>query len=113
MAMGEKKERIYLVCLDAGYTVINTIGFEAGTVSSTEVSIERMVEAVLRNKAAFAIIAHNHPGNTLRPSTEDIAATSKIKNAFEMIRVDLLDHLILCGNDCFSFAQNKLCDLKY
>lgn len=113
MSMGEIRERLYLVCLDGSHKVIKLTQMAQGTVNGTSVQVDRLLEILIKHKAAYAIIAHNHPGNTMKPSSDDIAATNKIKNAFDIINVILLDHIILCGDKCYSFAQNRLCGLEY
>ncbi len=113
MAVGEVNERFYLLCLDSKYRVIKLSQLSSGTIDSTSIRVEQLLEILIKHKAAFAIIAHNHPGHTCKPSSNDIAATDKIKTAFDIINVILLDHIILCGDNCYSFAQNRLCGLQY
>lgn len=113
MSMGETRERFYLICLDAGHRVIKLERLDRGGVNSTGVRIEQLIEMLMKHKAVYAIVAHNHPGRTMKPSSDDIAATDKIKAAFDMINVVLLDHIILCGDRCYSFAQNRMCGLQY
>jgi DNA repair protein RadC len=113
IALGEQRERFYLACLDASYRLIGVVKLTEGDANGTTVYIDKIMEVALRYKASFAIIAHNHPGRTMKPSSEDIAATSEIKRALDIINVRLIDHIIVCGDRCYSFAQKELCHLKY
>jgi DNA repair protein RadC len=113
IALGEQRERFYLACLDKSYRLIRVVKLTEGDTNGTMVYIDKIIEVVLRYKAAFAIIAHNHPGRTMKPSAEDIAATNEIKKALDIVNVRLVDHIIVCGDKCYSFAQNSLCHLKY
>lgn len=113
MVLGESKERFFLICLDSAHRVLKIERMEQGSVNHTGIRLERLIELLIKHRAVFAIVAHNHPGRTMKPSADDIAATKRIQMAFEMINVVLLDHIILCGDDCFSFAQNRMCSLQY
>ena len=113
MITDHASEQFFVVCLDEGYNVIKLKRLAQGTATSTEVRLEAIISMVIKHKAAYAIIAHNHPGHTYGPSGDDIAATEKIKSAFAIINVVLLDHIIICGDKCFSFAQNRICGLHY
>lgn len=110
---GEKKELLYLMCLDAGFRLIRVECVSRGNVSDTPIEIPRILGLALKNKTVFAIIVHNHPGGNLKPSNADISATLKIKKAFEVVSINLIDHLIVSDGDCYSFAQNKLCSMSY
>ena len=58
--------------------------------------------------AAALIFVHNHPIGNLNPSEEDIKITKKLKEAVSTIDVNVHVHLIIAGNDYYSFAHNKL-----
>jgi DNA repair protein RadC len=48
---------------------------------------------------------HNHPSGDPTPSQEDIITTNRIKNAGNLIGIELLDHIII-GNNCYiSFRE--------
>jgi len=67
-----------------------------------------VVKEVLRQNAAALIFVHNHPSGNLNPSEEDIKITKELKDAASTIDVKVHDHLIIAGNDYYSFADNKL-----
>ncbi|MEG0457402.1 MAG: JAB domain-containing protein, partial [Oscillospiraceae bacterium] len=58
--------------------------------------------------ATGIIIAHNHPNGYALPSQQDIATTEKIKNALELISVQLIDHIVVSDDDYVSFAQSGM-----
>ena len=41
------------------------------------------------------IIAHNHPSGDLKPSSEDLEVTKKLKQAGDLLGIKLLDHIIV------------------
>jgi DNA repair protein RadC len=55
------------------------------------------------------IAAHNHPSGNLNPSESDIRITQKIKEAGNVMDIQLLDHLIIThGEEYYSFADNGI-----
>ncbi len=81
---------------------------QKGTVNQSVIYPRKIVERALYNHSINVIIAHNHPGGSLEPSVEDIKVTENIKNALKTIDVGLLDHIIIGGNNYFSFKENRL-----
>ena len=53
------------------------------------------------------ILSHNHPSGNLKPSTQDIELTLKIKQAASIMDITLFDHIIVDSSfDFFSFAES-------
>jgi DNA repair protein RadC len=53
-------------------------------------------------------VCHNHPSGNLNPSDSDTRITQKIKDAGNLMDIQLLDHLIISEKDYYSFADNGL-----
>jgi DNA repair protein RadC len=105
---GEKIEKFYIIILNSGNRVIDCLEIERGTINRAFLIPRKIAEIVLQHKAASIIIAHNHPGGTLKPSQVDIDATNAVKKALEAIEVVLLDHIIIANNNYFSFKEYNL-----
>lgn len=106
-------EAFCIICLDVNQNVINIECFEEGEPGYTDIDVDRVIAKVVEHKAAFAIIAHNHPNGTYSPSSDDISTTNVIRRALSMANVTLMDHLIVCGDRSYSLAQNRMCNLRY
>jgi DNA repair protein RadC len=63
--------------------------------------------AVERNAPAI-IVVHNHPSNDPTPSPEDIKITRTIREAGQLMDIQLLDHLIICKNSYVSLKEKNL-----
>ncbi len=50
-------------------------------------------------------IAHNHPSGNPQPSENDYLFTEKIKQAGELLGIELLDHLVVTSNSYYSFRE--------
>lgn len=88
----------------------NVLGYEVmfqGTINAASVYPREIVKAALRLNAASAIICHNHPSGDPKPSDADKAITMRIKSAFDLIDVSLLDHIIV-GEWAYSFSEHGI-----
>jgi DNA repair protein RadC len=105
----DKKQEIFSVIYLNGRNEI--IGMEElfhGSLTTSAVYPREIVKKVLNQNAAALIFVHNHPSGNLNPSQEDIKITKKLKDAVETIDVKVHDHLIIAGNNYYSFADNNL-----
>ena len=63
-----------------------------------------MQAALLTNSVAI-ILAHNHPSGNLKPSRQDMEITKQVKDAAQIMRIKILDHIILTDTGYYSFAD--------
>ncbi|WP_407849180.1 JAB domain-containing protein [Chryseobacterium sp. KCF3-3] len=63
------------------------------------------MQAALLCNSSTIIICHNNASGNLKPSTEDIKMTNKIKEAGNVLDLKLLDHIILTSESYYSFAD--------
>lgn len=104
----ERVEAFCVICLDAGYCLINTSEIACGSAVSVGVDPRQIAEIVLRYKAAGVMVVHNHPGGDENPSIEDIRLTKRIIDTLVGLEVEFVDHIIVSGEKKFSFADNLL-----
>jgi DNA repair protein RadC len=64
-----------------------------------------MKEALVRGAGAIAVL-HNHPSGVREPSAEDRRLTARIADAAAAVGIQLVDHLIVCDDGYFSFADS-------
>ena len=79
-----------------------------GTLSTSALSPREVVKRALDNNAAAIVLVHNHPSGNSTPSQDDLAITKKLKEATQSIDVSVHDHLIIAGNDVYSFADHGI-----
>jgi len=100
---------IFIVCfLNGQNQLLTTEILFRGSLTSSAVYPREVVSRVLTNQAASVIFAHNHPSGAIRPSTHDRKVTEKLKQALDAIDVRVLDHVILGGDEAYSFAEAGL-----
>jgi DNA repair protein RadC len=79
-----------------------------GGFDSTIVDIRIILRNALARNACHIILAHNHPSGNKYAGEADKIQTSKLKKAAQMCDIELLDHLIVAGDNYFSFADEGL-----
>lgn len=101
----KKYEVFFIICLDNQNRVNIAKPLFEGTTNETAVYPRIVIENALRYTASNVIIAHNHPGGSLNPSTADMQTTQTIQNALNCIQVKLVDHIIVADEKTVSFAE--------
>jgi len=104
--IGNKKiEVMRAVYLDSQNKRIHAENLSEGTVAEAVAFPRKIVEGALKYRAVSVIIAHNHPGGIAEPSDNDDKITEQIKNALQTVGISLQDHMIIAGDEYFSYRQ--------
>jgi DNA repair protein RadC len=99
-------ESFTVVFLDVRHCLIACEELFRGTLSRAHVYPREVVRSALRHNAAAVILAHNHPSGEAKPSPHDHELTGLLSNTLGLMEVRVLDHLIVAGRDCYSFAEH-------
>lgn len=102
------EERFYVICMDSRRKILHTAKIAEGSVDTATINPRTVTEKALRYKATGVLLCHNHPGGNVRPSSEDIAITVKLREVLEILGVQVVDHIIIGENQYFSFFENDL-----
>ncbi len=103
--VGLTHEEFRLACFDSNLRVLSNILIAAGSPTSAEFSMRKIVSEVLRTSAVSAVIAHNHPRSDSLASLEDQEATRNISFILKNLDVQLVDHIIVIENRSVSLRQ--------
>jgi DNA repair protein RadC len=106
--VGRTYEAFYLLCLNAQNRVNYAALVHEGTINEAPVYPRLIVETALRHQASAVILAHNHPGGSLRPSGADKEVTERIVTALGAISIQVADHIIVAGEEYYSFMEHGL-----
>lgn len=96
------------IFLDAQNRVIASEELFHGTLTQTSVYPREVVKRAIHHNAAALIFAHNHPSGVAEPSAQDKHLTERLKEALALVDIRVLDHFIVAGAGCMSFAQEGL-----
>ena len=104
----EYSEEFKVLLLNRSNAVLGIIAVSKGGISGTVTDVRIILQAALKSNASGLIVCHNHPSGNLNPSESDTKITQKIKEAGNIMDIQLLDHLIINDEDYYSFADNGL-----
>jgi DNA repair protein RadC len=79
-----------------------------GTVDQAAVYPREIIKKALLYDASAIILAHNHPSGVAKPSKADIEITRKIQEICSGLSISLHDHVIVAGQDYYSFKTEML-----
>jgi DNA repair protein RadC len=99
-------EEFWILFLNRSNRVINRMKLSQGGVSGTVTDVRLVMKNAVECLASGIIVCHNHPSGNLSPSESDSKITQKIKEAGNLLDIQLLDHLIISDKDYYSFADN-------
>lgn len=99
-------EEFWILFLNRSNKVINRMKLSQGGVSGTVTDVRIVLKKAVECLASGIIVCHNHPSGNLNPSESDSKITRKIKEAGDLLEIQLLDHLIITDRDYYSFADN-------
>ena len=100
-------EQAKMILLNRNNRVLGIVDLSKGGGSSTVMDTRVVFAIALKSTATSIILAHNHPSGNLRPSSEDIRVTKKLKEAAKLLDIELHDHLIVAENGYFSMAEEN------
>jgi DNA repair protein RadC len=101
-------EEFWILFLNRSNKVTNRMKLSQGGISGTVTDVRMVMKKAIEYLASGIIVCHNHPSGNLNPSESDTRITQKIKEAGNIMDIQLLDHLIISEKDYYSFADNGL-----
>ena len=81
--------------LNGAHQVVSYSTISIGTANASIVHPREVFQRAILAGAISLVVAHNHPSGNLTPSAEDYNVTKRLKEAGEVIGIQLLDHLII------------------
>lgn len=103
-----RNESLLMLCMNKSGKIIKCSVISNGGIDYTQADLRKILFDILSCHATEIIIAHNHPGGLCVPSKGDIAMTQMIANSIINTGTTLRNHIIICDDDYFSFADNSI-----
>jgi DNA repair protein RadC len=103
-----QREEFWILLLNRSNLVIDTVMISQGGISGTVTDVRLILNAAIEKLASGLILCHNHPSGNLSASEADLKITKKIKDAAQLMDLQVLDHLILSDQGYLSMADDNL-----
>jgi len=106
LAIGNQEVEVFLVLfLNAQNRLLAVEELTRGTLTETRVYPREVARRALQHNARAVIVAHNHPSGVAEPSAADRALTATLKQALQLVDINLLDHFVVTGAHAESLAE--------
>ena len=99
------EEVFILITLNTKNIVTGYFEVHRGTINTSLVHPREVFKRALLNNARYIMVAHNHPSGDPNPSKEDIQITERLKEAGNLLGINLLDHIIVGEDKYISFKE--------
>jgi DNA repair protein RadC len=101
-----QKEHFVVLFLNTKNHVVAQETLSMGSLNASIVHPREVFRAAIKRSSASIICVHNHPSGDPTPSPEDIAMTTRLVEAGQIIGIEVLDHIIL-GDQNFVSLKEK------
>lgn len=101
------KEHLIFIGLDRGNNIRDISVLAIGSSCKVVIDSKDIIRTALFSCSDRVVLVHNHPSNTLQPSSADIHITNVTNKILEIFNIELLDHIIVTEKDYISMDNIK------
>ena len=94
------REYVYVVGLTSRMEPISIQLMSMGSMNSAVLDPARILSYLLVTGAQSFVIYHNHVSGDLTPSNQDVVATKRVRDAANLVGLNLADHIIIGEGFC-------------
>lgn len=103
----QTEEFMYEICLTTKGRPIGVFEISHGGVDYSMAGAREIMQKALICGAKNIVLVHNHPSGSCTPSMEDRKVANRIKEAGKIVGIELIDNIVIGGNEEYSFATNE------
>jgi len=104
-------EVFYVILLNRNNRIIKPVLIGEGGFADTFVDPKRVFKSAMEHNASSIILCHNHPSGNVNPSEQDIRLTRRLKHIGDLLDLKIIDHIIVCDDNYYSFADENILTL--
>ena len=109
---GLQHEECWILFLNDHQYLVGKVRATSGGGSSTVFDIRQIIRAALDKGASALILVHNHPSGNPTPGPADIKRTEELRKGVAAVGLQLLDHVVVSDDCCFSFSDDRMYHLQ-
>ncbi len=102
----EKVETVKVIILNTKNIVQKIIDISTGKTNKAMIIPKDILSETIKMGMPKIILVHNHPSGDAIPSKEDIESTKRLKQAADIMGIELLDHIVI-GFNCYTSIFQK------
>ena len=100
-----QQEYFFSISLNGAHEVIKIRTISKGILNRAIIHPREVFTDTIADRAASIVVAHNHPSGNLEPSREDREITLRLKDAGNILGIQLLDHIVFSHSGYYSFLE--------
>ncbi|MCC6545606.1 DNA repair protein RadC [Candidatus Sumerlaeota bacterium] len=104
--LNRRKEQFVALLLNSKRRIQRQIVVSEGILNQSLVHPREAFQEAVKDSASAVIFAHNHPSGDPKPSRDDIAITHRLAKTGAILGIPVLDHVIVGGDNYYSFAES-------
>ncbi len=108
MLSDKRYEEFWILLLNKANKIIRKVNISEGGLTGTVADPKKIFKIAIDNFACSIILCHNHPSGNPNPSDADIKLTKKLTAGGVLLDIAILDHIICCEENYFSFADEGM-----
>jgi DNA repair protein RadC len=101
------QEQLRVVLLDTKHRILATRIVYQGSANQAHVRVGEVFRDAVRQNAVALVVVHNHPSGDPSPSSADVALTTELVRAGQLLDIEVLDHLVIGQGRHVSLRQAK------
>ncbi len=101
-------EEVFLLSFNSKSRLLSQKKISIGTINQSSLSPREIFLEAMNQKAAYVIVAHNHPSGDPTPSSDDNYLTQRLMQAGGLIGIELMDHIIIGDHEYYSYKEQMM-----
>ena len=102
------QEEFWVLLLNQATKLIDKIRISSGGIDGTYADVRSIHREALMQRATQIAVEHNHPSGNINHSQPNSTLTELIRKAAHTMKIRLIDHVIVCEDGFYSFADEGL-----
>jgi len=103
-----EQEHMRVLLLNSKNQVLAMPEVYKGSVNTAQVRVSELFREAIREGCPAIIVVHNHPSGDPTPSRDDIDMTRALIEAGKLLDIEVLDHIVIGGQDVVSLRDKGL-----
>ena len=108
--MGRNQEHFWVIGLDSKNTILFIELVGLGAVNRVNANPPDVFRMGIYKLAVNMILVHNHPSGNLTPSESDIDMTDRMIKVGNIVKINVIEHLIISETSYTSFVDKGIFD---
>lgn len=104
----EINEKVKIAILNSRNQLLKIQDIASGGIDFVNIEVKEILTEPIKMKAPKYILVHNHPGESAKPSKNDIEYTKTLYKLSQLFNIELIDHIIIAGMNYTSIFMEWL-----